>query len=194
MAGGAVESKMHVPDCRAGTSFVGKTTWFGRFFCVPGINVYFMRILALDYGSVTVGTAMSDELGLTAQPLETITRSKENHLRQTLAAIVSLVVEYKVGLIVLGKPVHMDGSEGDRVEKARGFKAQLEGRLQRLAAESGSSSVPVVWHDERLTTVEADEILTQSGIPKTDRKRYIDSVAASVILRDYMNQNERNST
>ena len=146
-----------------------------------------MRILALDYGSVTVGTAISDELGLTAQPLETITRHKENHLRQTLSAIVSLAEQNNVGLIVLGKPVHMDGSEGDRVAKAGEFKTQLEGRLRKLAEQNGGEAVPVVWHDERLTTVEADEILAQSGIPKSDRKKYIDSVAASVILRDYMN-------
>lgn len=139
-----------------------------------------MRILALDYGSTTVGVAISDELGITAQPKETITREKENHLRRTLAQVVKLIDENQIGLIVLGKPVRMDGTSGTRVEKTEEFKTHLESRTK----------VPIVWQDERLTTVEADEILADQGIPKEDRKKYIDSVAASIILRDYMNANK----
>ena len=136
-----------------------------------------MRMMGLDYGSTTVGVAMSDALGYTSQPKETIVREKENHLRRTLAKIAELTEENEIGLIVLGRPVRMDGTDGTRVAKTEEFREALEKRV----------SVPIVWQDERLTTVEADEILEEMGIPKSERKKYIDSIAASIILRDYMN-------
>ena len=136
-----------------------------------------MRMMGLDYGSTTVGVAMSDALGYTSQPKETIVREKENHLRRTLAKIAELTEENEIGLIVLGRPVRMDGTDGTRVAKTEEFKTALEKRV----------SVPIVWQDERLTTVEADEILEEMGIPRSERKKYIDSIAASIILRDYMN-------
>ena len=135
------------------------------------------RILALDYGSTTVGVAMSDALGITAQPGETLVRKKENHLRQTLAAIEKLVSENDITLIVLGKPVHADGSEGERVKATEEFAKALSARV----------NVPIHWQDERMTTIAADEILAEQGVPREERKKYIDSVAASIILRDYMN-------
>ena len=128
-----------------------------------------MKILmGLDYGSKTVGVAVSDALMMTAQPLETVTRDSEKKLRKTLARIAALAEERGVGLFVLGRPVHMDGSAGERVEKCAAFKELLEKR----------TGIPVVWQDERLTTAEADEILSESGVPKGDRKKYIDQVAA----------------
>lgn len=136
-----------------------------------------MRMMGLDYGSTTVGVAMSDALGYTSQPKETIVREKENHLRRTLAKIAELTEENEIGLIVLGRPVRMDGTDGTRVAKTEEFREALEKRV----------SVPIVWQDERLTTVEADEILEEMGIPRSERKKYIDSIAASIILRDYMN-------
>lgn len=136
-----------------------------------------MRMMGLDYGSTTVGVAMSDALGYTSQPKETIVREKENHLRRTLAKIAELTEENEIGLIVLGRPVRMDGTDGTRVAKTEEFREALEKRV----------NVPIVWQDERLTTVEADEILEEMGIPKSERKKYIDSIAASIILRDYMN-------
>ena len=135
--------------------------------------------MCLDYGSKTVGVAFSDALGLTAQPFETIVREKESHLRRTLARLSELISEQEVGLIVLGRPVNMDGSDGERVRRCEAFREQLEGR----------TGLPVVWQDERLTTVEADGLLDEMGVPREQRKRYIDAVAASVILRDYMNAN-----
>ena len=136
-----------------------------------------MKILmGLDYGSKTVGVAVSDALMMTAQPLETVTRDSEKKLRKTLARIAALAEERGVGLFVLGRPVHMDGSAGERVEKCAEFKELLEKR----------TGIPVVWQDERLTTAEADEILSESGVPKEDRKKYIDQVAASLILKEYM--------
>lgn len=136
-----------------------------------------MRIIALDYGSKTVGVAVSDELGLTALPLETIKRDKENKLRKTLARIEEIIKERSISLIVLGKPLNMDDSEGERVKKTLEFGAALEKRTR----------LKVVLQDERLSSIEAKEILADSGIKKEDMKLYIDSVAASVILRDFMN-------
>ncbi|MDO4938343.1 MAG: Holliday junction resolvase RuvX [Lachnospiraceae bacterium] len=140
-----------------------------------------MRMMGLDYGSTTVGVAMSDVLGITSQPGETIVREKENHLRRTLAQIVKLIEDNDIRLIVLGRPVRMDGSDGTRVKKTEEFCEALKKRID----------IPIVWQDERLTTVEADEILADMEIPRSERKKYIDSVAASIILRDYMNQKEK---
>ena len=89
-----------------------------------------MRLLGLDYGSKTVGVAVTDPLGYTAQPLETITRKEENKLRRTLARIEQLVGEYQIEKIVLGYPVNMDGSAGERAELALAFKAMLERRTK----------------------------------------------------------------
>jgi len=141
-----------------------------------------MRKMGLDYGSKTVGVAMTDALGVTVMPLTTITRKEENKLRRTLAQIAALVDEYKVDEIVLGRPLLMDGSEGERVEKTVAFKELLEKRV----------CVPIVFMDERLTTVEADEALDEMRVPRSERKKYIDQIAAVLVLRSYLNQKEYN--
>ena len=137
-----------------------------------------MRLLGLDYGSKTVGVAVTDPLGYTAQPLETITRKEENKLRRTLARIEQLVGEYQIEKIVLGYPVNMDGSAGERAELALAFKAMLERRTKL---------------DERLTTVAADEILQECGMPREKRKTVIDQVAAGLILQDFMENTKKGS-
>ena len=152
----------------------------GQLICVYKIRIGKMRIMALDYGSKTVGVAVSDELGLTALPLETIKREKENKLRKTLARIEEIIEEKSISVLVLGKPLNMDDSEGERVKKSLEFKEALERR----------TGLEVLWQDERLSSVEAKEILTDSGIKKEYMKLYIDSVAASVILREFMNKNK----
>lgn len=136
-----------------------------------------MRIMGLDYGSKTVGVALSDALMLTAQAYETIERKEENKLRRTCARIEEIIRDEEVSKIVLGLPLHMDDSESVRSEKTLEFKAMLERR----------TGLPVIMWDERLTTVEADEILEESGIQKKDRKKYIDRIAAGLILQDYLN-------
>lgn len=136
-----------------------------------------MIIMGLDYGAKTVGVALSDELLITAMPYETIFRKSENKLRKTLARIQEIISEKNVTHIILGNPVHINGENGLRVEKTQEFKKMLESR----------TGIEVVMYDERLTTVFADEILRESNIKKEDRKKYIDSIAASIILRDYMN-------
>ena len=112
-----------------------------------------MRIMGLDFGSKTVGVAVCDELGYTAQGVETITRKEENKLRQTCQRIEALIKEYGVTSIVLGYPKNMNDTIGERAEKTEEFKAMLERR----------TGLPVILWDERLTTVEADEILEESG-------------------------------
>lgn len=135
-----------------------------------------MRILGLDYGSVTVGVAISDELLLTAQPLMTIKREQENKLRRTLAKIKEITAQYSVDRIVLGFPKNMDDSLGERCEKTLVFKQMLERRI----------GLPVVLWDERLTTWAADQDLEFLGVPKQDRKSVIDQVAAMYILEGYL--------
>lgn len=136
-----------------------------------------MRILGLDYGSKTVGVAICDPLGITAQGLETITRKTENGLRRTFSRLEALIDEYKVETIVLGYPVNMDGSIGERAKKTEEFRDMLIRR----------TGLPVVLWDERLTTVEANDILNKSRVPKEDRKKVIDKIAAGLILQSYLN-------
>lgn len=135
-----------------------------------------MRILGLDYGSKTVGVAVSDPLHITAQGVEIIRREKENHLRKTLARIEELIAEYDVGLIVLGYPLNMDDSRGARAEASE----ELADTLMRR------TGLEVVLWDERLTTVEADEIMNEARIRREDRKQYVDKIAATIILQSYL--------
>ena len=137
--------------------------------------------MGLDYGSKTIGVAMSDPLGLIVSPLETITREKEGKIRSSLRRITELAGKNAVEKIVLGLPLNMDGSRGERAEKACEFKNMLERRL-----EAEKLSIPVVLWDERLSTKEADEILANAEVARSERKRYIDRIAAAVILEDYM--------
>ena len=139
-----------------------------------------MRTLGLDYGSKTVGVAVTDPLGLTAQGVEIIRRQKENHLRKTYQRIRELCEQYDVEKIVLGLPLNMDDTMGDRAEKTLEFKKELERRF----------SVPVLLVDERLTTVEAIEIMDDAGIKVSEREKYVDMIAATIILQDYMNSTE----
>lgn len=135
-----------------------------------------MRILGLDYGTKTVGVAVSDPLMLTAQGVEIIRRKEENKLRQTLARIEELVGEYDISLIVLGLPKNMNNSEGIRVESTMEFKEKLERRL----------GLEVVMWDERLTTVAADRTMMEAGVRRENRKEYVDMLAAQFILQGYL--------
>ena len=135
-----------------------------------------MRSLGLDYGSKTVGVAVSDPLGLTAQRLDTIWRKQENKLRQTLARIKELVDEYQIEQIVLGYPKNMNNTVGERAEKALEFKEMLEKRI----------GLTVIMWDERLTTVEADRTLMEAGVRRENRKQYLDGLAAVFILQGYL--------
>ena len=135
-----------------------------------------MRILGLDFGSKTVGVAVSDGLLLTAQGVETIERKDENKLRKTCARIEELIREYEITEIVLGLPKNMNNTVGDRAEKSLEFQKMLEKR----------TGLPVVMWDERLTTVSADKHMMESGIRRENRKKFVDEIAAVFILQGYL--------
>lgn len=130
----------------------------------------------MDYGSKTVGVAVSDELLLTAQGVEIIRRKAPTKLRQTLARIEELVAQYGVEKIVLGYPKNMNNTEGERCEKTKELKEMLERR----------TGLEVILWDERLTTVAADNSMMEMGIRRENRKEYVDEIAAIFILQGYL--------
>ena len=135
-----------------------------------------MRILGLDFGTKTVGVAVSDELLITAQGVEIIRREKASKLRQTLARIEELVKQYNVEKIVLGYPKNMNNTEGERCERTKEFKELVEKR----------TGLEVILWDERLTTVSADNAMMEMGIRREHRKEYVDEIAAIFILQGYL--------
>ena len=137
-----------------------------------------MRLMGLDYGSKTVGVAVSDPLGLTAQGVETVWRKQEHTLRQTLARIEELISEYQVERSVLGYPKNMNNTIGERAVKSLEFKEKLEKR----------TGLPVVMWDERLTTAEAERTLMETGVRRENRKQYLDQMAAVLILQGYLDR------
>ena len=134
------------------------------------------RFMGLDFGTKTTGVAVSDELGITAQGLETITRKSSKKLRQTLARIEELVGQYNISKIVLGLPKNMNNTLGERALLTMDFQQML---IKRTGLE-------VVLWDERLTTVESERILKEAGVRREHRKERIDWMAAAVILQSYM--------
>ncbi len=136
-----------------------------------------MRILGLDYGSKTVGVAISDELMMTAQALETISRDRENKIRHTLVRIKDICDEYKVDRIVLGYPKNMDNSIGEQALKTESFMDELKKR----------TGLEVILWDERLTSVSAAKILDEGEVKgRYERKKVIDKIAAAIILENYL--------
>ena len=135
-----------------------------------------MRIRGLDYGSKSIGVAISDPLGLTAQGIEIIRREDENKLRKSLRRIEELVSEYQVEEIVLGFPKNMNNTIGERAQKSLELKELLERRC----------GLPVIMWDERLTTVEANRTLMESGVRRENRSKYVDMIAAVFILQGYL--------
>ena len=128
-----------------------------------------MRILGLDYGTKTVGVALSDAL-------ETIERKEANKLRKTLARIETIAAAEDVSEIVLGYPKHMNNSEGSRCEATMAFKEMLERRI----------GLPVILWDERMSTVFAERTLMEGGVRRENRKAYVDKLAAVYILQGYL--------
>ena len=135
-----------------------------------------MRIMGLDYGTKTVGIAVSDPLGITAQGVETIEIARAGKLRKTFARLEELIKEYEVEHIVLGFPKNMNNTEGERCDATRDFKEKLERR----------TGLPVTLWDERQTTISAERILQESGVRREHRKEYIDKIAATFILQGYL--------
>ncbi|MBQ1487600.1 MAG: Holliday junction resolvase RuvX [Lachnospiraceae bacterium] len=137
-----------------------------------------MRIMGLDFGSKTVGVAVSDPTGFIATGVEIIRREREDKLRKTYSRIEELITEYSVEKIVLGYPLNMDDSSGERVRKTLSFKEDIERR----------TGIPVVLMDERLSTVEAEELMNEMRISGADRKKVVDKIAATFILQWYLDE------
>ena len=142
----------------------------------PGSTSKIMRVMGLDYGSKTIGVAISAPLGLTAQGIEIIRREEENKLRKSLRRIEELIKEYQVEEIVLGFPKNMNNTIGERAEKSLQLKETLERRCK----------LPVIMWDERLTTVEANRTLMESKVRRENRSKYVDMIAAVFILQGYL--------
>ncbi len=138
-----------------------------------------MRIIGLDFGAMTCGVAVSDELLITAQPLETVRRKHATKLRQTLARIEEIAAEYGAERIVVGLPKLLDGSEGERAAACRAFADDVERR----------TGIETVMWDERLTTVEAHRVLDEAGLDYNEKARVVDKLAASIILQNYLDAN-----
>ncbi len=132
-----------------------------------------MRTMGLDVGTKTVGVAVSDELGLTAQPVTTVRRT---NLRADLKALAELTEEHSVTRYIVGLPLNMDGSEGERAAASRAFGAALQ-RQQEL---------PVDYWDERLTTVAAQRVLLEADVSRAKRKQVVDQLAAALILQGWL--------
>lgn len=135
-----------------------------------------MRIMGLDFGSVTVGVAISDALNLTAQGIEVIRRKQENKLRQTLARIEQLIEEYQVEKIVLGYPKNMNNTIGERAQKSEEFAEMLRRR----------TGLEVILWDERLTTVAAHQTLDEAHVNLEKKAQVVDKIAAIFILQGYL--------
>ena len=135
-----------------------------------------MRVMGLDFGSVTCGVALSDELLLTAQPVETVRRKHANKLRQTYARLEELIAANNVGRIVVGLPLMLSGDDGVKAEVCREFAAGLERR----------TGLEVIMWDERLSTVEAHRILDEAGLGYEKKAEVVDKIAAAIILQNYL--------
>ena len=135
-----------------------------------------MRVMGLDYGSKTMGVAISDELMMIATGLEIIRRDSEKKIRKTLIRIDELIAEYNIGKIVLGLPKNMNNTLGERAEKSLELKETLERR----------TGLEVIMWDERLSTVSAHKAMMDAGLRREDRGNYVDSIAAAIILQGYL--------
>jgi putative Holliday junction resolvase len=138
------------------------------------------RVLALDVGKRRIGLAVSDELGITAQGLETLTRT---NIRQDLTRLAEVVAERNVAVILIGRPLHMSGQEGRQAAYTQEFAARLQTH----------TGLPVEFWDERLTSVEAERVLKQSGISIEKRARAVDRLSAVLLLQSFLDRRQLKS-
>ncbi len=143
-----------------------------------------MRILGLDFGEKTIGVAVSDPFGWTAQGLSIIRRTKEDALKSSIIQLGAVIEEYGVETIVLGYPKNMNNTIGPRAEKTLEFKSKLE-KIFKL---------PVILWDERLSTVAAQRGLLEADLSRKKRKAVIDKTAAVFILQGYLDSLQNNRT
>lgn len=138
-----------------------------------------MRKIALDVGDKTVGIALSDELGITAQGLMTLERVG---IRKDTGKILDMVKEYGCDTIVIGLPKKLDGTDSIQTEKVYEFRTMLENKMR----STGMKGIEVVWQDERLTTVMAEKVLIEADVSRKKRKQVIDKQAAVLIMQSYL--------
>lgn len=146
-----------------------------------------MRKIALDVGDKTVGIALSDALGITAQGLMTLERVG---IRKDTGKILDLVREYECDTIVIGLPKKLDGSDSLQTEKVYEFRTMLENKMR----STGMKHVQVVWQDERLTTVMAEKVLIEADVSRKKRKQVIDKQAAVLIMQSYLDSHRSSTT
>ena len=159
------------------------------------MSVMSNKILGIDYGDFSIGLAIFDVETKFCYPYKTIFREKANILRKSLREIIEIIEKEKITEVVIGYPLNMDDTEGERVEKVKTFAKMLNTKLKRMGElcepeicmGEQRKPIPINFQDERLSTKEADEILKDRNIPKSRRKEYIDQVAAEIILNDYVN-------
>ena len=135
-----------------------------------------MRILGIDYGDIRVGTSITDELGITAQGLETITHNGND--KAILARLDEIMKEYQISTIVVGMPLNMDGSKSERVKKTEKFIHKLKCKYNKVKIETV---------DERLTTVQAHRTMNELNIKPKNKKNLVDTISAVYILETYIN-------
>ena len=162
------------------------------------------KILGIDYGDFSIGLAIFDFETKFCYPYKTIFREKANILRKSLREIIEIIEKEKITEVVIGYPLNMDDTEGERIEKVKTFAKMLNTKIECMGEPESETvgathrepenrrgehcePVPIHFQDERLSTKEADEILKDRGIPKSKRKEYLDQVAAEIILNDYVN-------
>lgn len=132
-----------------------------------------MRKMGLDYGDVRIGIALSDIMGMIANGLETYTRKTE---QEDLEYLDKLIKQHSVDTVVMGLPINMDGTSGDRVEVTKQFGQKLQEK----------SNVKVAYLDERLTSISAEKLLIEADVRRDKRKQVIDKIAATIILQNYL--------
>ena len=137
-----------------------------------------MRIIGLDYGDKTIGVAVSDPFGWTAQGLEIIRRDNPNEYKKSLKRLEEIIKQYEVEKIILGYPKNMDNSEGLQCEKTKEFKKRLEKRF----------NIPIILYDERMSTVAAQRTLIEANLSRAKRKEVIDKMAAVHILQGFLDK------
>ena len=138
-----------------------------------------MKKIALDVGDKTVGIALSDELGITAQGLMTLERVG---IREDTTKVLDLVKEHNCDTIVIGLPKKLDGTDSIQTEKVYEFRTMLENKMR----STGMKDIEVVWQDERLTTVMAEKVLIEADVSRKKRKQVIDKQAAVLIMQSYL--------
>ena len=136
-----------------------------------------MRILGIDYGDTRVGTAITDELGITAQGLETIINNGND--KSVLSRLDEIMEKYEISTIVIGMPLNMDGSKSERIAKTEKFIHKLKCKYNKIKIETV---------DERLTTIQAHKTMNELGIKPKNKKNLVDTISAVYILETYINK------